>query len=137
MTNKERLVQAVEAWNEHDLDAYMDLYSEDLVLHGFPPAVEPTKEGLKGFFAGLFEAVPDARVTPINVVAEDDVVAAHFTISGTHEGELLGAPPTGNAIDVDVMSFFRFGADGRVSERWLRMDEATFLAQIGLVPVPA
>ena len=45
-------------------------------------------------------------------------------ITGTHDGELMGLPPTGRTIDVHAMGILRF-ADGRVVERWGIADSLT------------
>jgi predicted ester cyclase len=58
-------------------------------------------------------------------------------VSGTHEGEFMGAPPSGNRIEVDAMTFVRFGPDGKIVERWTRLDEVGLLTQLGLLPAPA
>jgi predicted ester cyclase len=70
-------------------------------------------------------------------VAEGDLVAVHLRVSGTHQGEFMGAAPTGTRIEVGVMAFLRFGADGRVSERWTRLDDVALLTQLGLMPAAA
>jgi predicted ester cyclase len=49
----------------------------------------------------------------------------------------MGAAPTGNRIDVEVMTFLRFGPEGKIVERWNRMDEVGLLTQLGLMPAPA
>jgi predicted ester cyclase len=49
----------------------------------------------------------------------------------------MGAAPTGNRIEVRVMAFLRFGPDGKVVERWTRLDELGLLTQLGLIPAPA
>jgi predicted ester cyclase len=59
-----------------------------------------------------------------------------FSVHGTHDGELMGASPSGNAVDVDAMSILRF-EDGKVAERWTQLDTLSLMAQLGLVPQPA
>ena len=33
------------------------------------------------------------------MVGEGDYVACHYTMQATHQGEFLGVPPTGKAVD--------------------------------------
>jgi predicted ester cyclase len=37
-------------------------------------------------------------------------------LSGTHQGELFGIPPTGKRVRIDGATFTRLGADGLVIE---------------------
>ncbi len=80
--------------------------------------------------------MPDARITAQDIVADGERVAVRFTLTGTHTGDLLGAPGTGAAIDVEGITIVEF-RDGQVVERWNRLDEAALLAQIGAPPGPA
>ena len=81
----------------------------------------------------LRTAFPDIRVTVFDTVAEGDLVAVRGEISGTHRGELMGLPPTGNGVSVSVMDFNRI-ASGRVHERWGQLDMLGLLQQLGAVP---
>jgi predicted ester cyclase len=134
--NTEAVNLAIERWNAHD-DSYFTLYADDLVAHDQPPDVPPTLEGLKGLFHQMWASFPDARVSALAVVAEGDLAAVHLQWNGTHKGEFFGAAPSGNRIDFRVMAFLRFGPDGKVVERWTRLDEVGLLTQLGLMPAPA
>ena len=131
--NKSRVARAIESFNRGDGKGYLEAYSQDCVLHGFPPQVEPNYEGLTRFVNEFLGGIPDARVELHEVVAEDDYVAARYTMRGTHQGPLLGAAPTGNRIEFEAMTLLRFDAAGRIAERWQRGDEITLLRQLGLL----
>jgi predicted ester cyclase len=94
-------------------------------------------EGIRGLFEAMWAAFPDMRVESEHLVVEDDVAAVHFRARGTHEGEFMGAAPTGNRIDVEVITLLRFGPEGKIVERWNRMDEVALMTQLGLMPAPA
>ena len=47
--NREAVERAVELWNAHD-DRYFEVYAEDAPIHGFPPDVQQTFEGMRGLF---------------------------------------------------------------------------------------
>ena len=79
------------------------------------------------------EAFPDWHSDMHLLVAEDDIVAEHFTASGTHRGEVMGVPGTGREIALKGINIFRI-RDGRIVERWGRLDDLGFRQQLGVVP---
>ena len=53
------------------------------------------------------EAFPDFSMEIVDLVAEEEKVAAHFRCSGTHLGEWMGRPPSGRRFqDVDEVYIF-------------------------------
>jgi steroid delta-isomerase-like uncharacterized protein len=132
--NVAALERAVEHMNAGSLEGYMELYSDDLTLHGYPPGVEG-KAGANAFYAAFRKALPDVNLTIDDVVSEGDRVAVRYTIRGTHSDELIGVPATGWRVEVDGQSFFRF-EDGRVAERWQSLDAVGLLTQLGALPAP-
>jgi predicted ester cyclase len=133
---KDAVELAVDRWNAHD-ERYFEAYTQDAPMHGFPATVPPTVEGIRALFGAMWAAFPDIRVEIEHLLVEDDVATLHFRIVGTHEGEFMGAAPTGNRIDVDAITLLRFGPEGKVVERWNRMDEVGLMTQLGLMPAPA
>lgn len=133
--NKQAVVTALGHWNAHD-DIYFELYEEGAPIHGLAPDLPPTVEGLKAMLHAMWSAMPDITIEPIQIAFEGDVGAGHVRLSGTHEGELMGAAPTGNLIEVEVMLFLRFSPQAKVLERWMRLDEIALLTQLGLMPQP-
>src|SRR5215213_7080259 len=111
--NVATIERAVEQMNAGNLDGYMELYADDLTLHGYPPGVEG-KAGAHAFYQAFGKALPDLELTLEDSVADGDKVAVRFSVRGTHSDELMGVPATGNKVDVDGQSFFRF-EDGRVA----------------------
>ena len=63
---------------------------------------------------------------------EGDLVVEHFTASGTQEGEIFGVPPSGHTVALPGINIWRV-RDGRIVERWGRLDELGLLRQLGLV----
>jgi predicted ester cyclase len=134
--NKEAVERAVDQWNAHN-DGYFELYSDDVVCHDQPAGLPPTLDGLKALFHQMWSSFPDVRVAKRADVAEGDLLAVHLRVSGTHQGEFMGAAPTGNQVEIEAMAFLRFGAKGKVVERWTRLDEVALLTQLGLMPASA
>jgi predicted ester cyclase len=137
MADTTRIEQAVEAYNRGD-EAYFDLYTDDVTVHGLPGMEGPAdKEGLKGFHRAFWSAFPDASVALVEMVVGDDLVAVRLFVRGTHRGEIMGVAPSGNEIDVEQITIFKLNDEGRCVERWIRSDELAFMQQIGAMPAPA
>lgn len=66
-------------------------------------------------------------------MAEGDKVAARFIMRGTHRGVFFGVPPTGKAIAVQAMNFYRL-TDGQIVEERGQPDLLELLRQIGAFP---
>ena len=49
---------------------------------------------------------------------------------GTHRGDLMGMPPTGNSFSVDTVEIFRL-AGGKIVEQWIVVDDS-FTQQLGV-----
>ena len=132
--NQAALERAVEQMNAGNLDGYMELYADDLTLHGYPPGVDG-KDGAYAFYTQFRKALPDLELTADDTIADGDTVAVRYTIRGTHSDEFMGVPATGNRIEVTGQSFFRF-EDGRVVERWQSLDGLSLMTQLGALPAP-
>jgi predicted SnoaL-like aldol condensation-catalyzing enzyme len=65
--------------------------------------------------------------------AEGDIVVERFTASGTHKGEIFGIPPSETVCTLAGINIFRV-RDGKIVERWGRVDELGMLRQLGVVP---
>jgi steroid delta-isomerase-like uncharacterized protein len=75
---------------------------------------------------------PDIQWTLEEIIAEDDKIAARFTMRGTHHGPFLGVEPTGKSITVRAVNFYRL-ADGKFVEERGQPDLLSLLQQIGAV----
>ena len=74
----------------------------------------------------------DLDMEIVELVAENDTVAARFLCSGTHTGDWLGHPPTGRRFHrVPEVYFFQF-TDGLISKAWGLEDTHRRLRQLGL-----
>jgi hypothetical protein len=80
-------------------------------------------------FARLLRAYPDLRVAIQDVIAEGDKVVVRNVVSGTHNGEYLGIPPTGKAVTYNEIFIMRF-VNGRIAEGWGVVDVFSQLRQL-------
>lgn len=133
MTHREILELALERFGtQADRQRYFELYSEDVVLHGYE-GVEPGLASVKQFYAGIWGAFPDARVTVEDVVEQGDNLAVRFVLTATHQGPFFGVPATGRPIRLAGITILRFGG-AKCVERWSAADFLAVLGQIGAFP---
>jgi steroid delta-isomerase-like uncharacterized protein len=117
-----------------DVDALGDLMADDFVEHEELPGLAPTKEGVKEFFRMYIAAFPDLRLRAEDVLVSGDKVVARARVTGTHQGEFVGMPPTGKSMDVPMIDIIRFDGDGRACEHWGVFDQLRMLQQLGAIP---
>lgn len=122
-----------ELFTEGDLDAVERHLHPDFVDHDPIVPGANGRESMRQAAAMVRHAAPDWHSDLDRLVAEDDIVVELFTASGTHRADMMGAPPTGNTIVLAGINVFRL-RDGKIVERWGRLDELTLLRQLGLVP---
>ncbi len=89
-----------------------------------PAALTELLQGFRGAFSDL-----EARVE--TMISRDGVVASTMTLTGTHDGDFDGLPPTGARLTVPLAIFSRM-ADGRIVEEWEFFDTGAILAQLGV-----
>jgi predicted ester cyclase len=72
---------------------------DDYVDHGpSRAALPPGPEGVRQAWHMMRSAFPDLQATLDDLVAEGDKVAVRGHIDGTHDGEVMGIPPTGKRV---------------------------------------
>jgi steroid delta-isomerase-like uncharacterized protein len=125
-----------ELWNQGKEDTIDRLLAPDGKIHGLPtpdnqPLVGP--DAFRPFFRRFRAAFPDIRVTIERAVKEDNLVAIHCRVTGTHLGDALGIPPTGRRVDFSGMCFAR-AAGPRFEEGWNVFDFLTCYQQLGVLP---
>ena len=123
-----------ELLNAGDIEGFGALLADDFVEHEETPGLAPTREGVMAFFRMYRAAFPNLRFELEDVVAGGDKVVARARATGTHQGELMGIPPTGKDIDVQLVDIMRFNDDGLVAEHWGVVDMLAMMQQLGVVP---
>lgn len=121
--------------NEKSLDRLDEFVAQDYIDHAALPGQAPGLEGAKQRWAMWLTAVPDLRSTINDMFGEGDRVLARWTGEGTHQGRLLGIPPSGRHLRFGGMSIFRV-AEGKVAEQWEELDKVNLMQQLGVLPEP-
>jgi predicted ester cyclase len=124
-----------ELLNQGNLAVADELIASDFINHEAPPGRDRGPESMRGLATMLRTAFPDLHFTIEELVAEGDVVAGRLTMSGTHEGPLMGMPPTGRLVRQDHMHFVRL-RDGKAIEHWGLRDDLGMMQQMGVMPEP-
>ena len=72
------LAQWIDAFNSHDLDRHMALYTEDATLFGSVDALQIGREGVRAYFARLPQSVRVASypMPHVRTIAENVAVTA-------------------------------------------------------------
>jgi steroid delta-isomerase-like uncharacterized protein len=126
--NEAALMRAVEAWNSGDVDSYMELYAENIKLHAGTYDF-PDKKAVEGMYKGFHAATSDLRLDIHETLGDGDRLAVRYTVTGTHTGELMDIPPTGQEISMTGITIMHF-ENGRVVERWDSDDSAEVLSRL-------
>lgn len=119
-----------------DLDAAHQYLAEDFINHDPPFGASADRDGMRAAAAMFRGVFPDWHSDLDLLVAEDDLVVEVFTASGTHTGaEIMGVPASGRTVSLPGINVFRI-RDGRIVERWGRLDDLGLLRQLGLADAP-
>lgn len=114
----------------HDFSRLDELMRDDYIQHN--AGVPAGKAGFRQFFEATFKAIPDFSYTVKQIIAEGDIVMMFSTTSGTHTGDWIEFPATGNRLSFDVVDIFRI-QDGKIAEHWDVADTLTLFTQLGAV----
>ncbi len=143
-----------EAKSEPDLKANELLasrYFEDIMSQGklevieeildpefafiIPTQPDPIKgyDAFRGFVQYLRNAFPDIKFTVLRQTSEGNKVASRWSIEGTHKGEFLGAPATGNHILDHGIDIFTI-RDGKIKSVHVNENDFGLMQQLGAIP---
>ena len=122
-------------FSQGDVTAVDDYLSDDFVNDDPPFGASADREGMRLAGAKFRAAFPDWHSEVHLLIGEDHLVAEVFTARGTHRGAMMGEAPSGREVTLRGINVFRVH-DGRISERWGRLDDLGFLKHLGLAPIP-
>lgn len=120
--------------NAGDIDGFGRQVAVEFVEHDELPGLPPTKEGVIQYFRFMLAAFPDMQMHVQDSFASGDKAVARLQVSGTHKGEFMGIPATGNPISMNLIDIIRFGDDGLAREHWGVADTFAMMQQLGVIP---
>ncbi len=120
--NKEVIEQGI-------LTTFNKIMHSDFINRTAPPNANGADGMWHTFNTILRPAFPDLVVEIYDQLAEGDKVTTRKAIVGTHTGSLMGIPPTGKKIKIDVIDIVRL-RDGKYFEHWGLNTLQTVLAEL-------
>lgn len=122
--------QWIAAWNSHDPDKMLPLFSDDVVYEDVAfGEVSHGKTELRKFASEEFEGVPDLELK----LDRADIHGNHGTIEWTFTGTDKGVFKTGKKFSVRGVSVIDL-RDGKISRNLDFYDSATLMRQVGTLP---
>ena len=128
--NKAAVRACFENASTGNYEALDNILTPDYVLH---PEEVRGAAGLAQMVEGYRSALSGLRVTIEQQFSEGDYVATRVTFSGTHDGDLMGIPPTGRDVSFSGITISRC-ENGRIAEEWELSDTMSLLGQLGALP---
>jgi steroid delta-isomerase-like uncharacterized protein len=128
--NKAAVRDCFENASKGNFDVLPSIVTADYVVH---PEEVHGPDGLAEMVKAYRSALTGLNVTIEDQFTEGDYVATRCTIRGRHEGELMGAPPSGREVEFTGLTISRC-SDGKIAEEWELIDTVGLLRQIGALP---
>ena len=101
-----------------NMESFKELMDDGFINHTITPGMDKGPEGMIYTFNNILRpAFPDLKVTIHEQVAEGELVTTRKAISGTLTGSLMGIPPNGQKVTIDVIDIVRV-RDGKYLEHW-------------------
>lgn len=128
----EQVVRDFVAWENGD-SSKVDVVSESLDVYnpGLDGGEVHDRESYAAYLREGRSAFPDMQIAIEEIVANGDTVVAEVRITGTHEGEFKGLPPTDRSVDIRGMGKFSI-IDDTVEECHMYYDSQEMANQLGM-----
>ena len=124
-----------EIWNNRRFELIPECFTEDFVADYSPRVVRKGRDQIEQMVRSSHAAFTGFKETLHTIVADDEHIVAHFTISGMHTGDWGGVPATNREVKHDEIVIMTV-RDGKVCRQVGVVDALLGLQQIGLIPDP-
>ena len=134
-SNKATVRRLLDAMNTGDAELVSqtidEVFEPDVKQHS-PFEATGTQTLKENVVARLYRAFPDLHITIEDLIEEGDKVVEKDTVTGTHQGEYNGLPPTGKSVSYSEIFIMRF-VNGRIAEIWGVVDLFSQMRQLGMI----
>lgn len=124
-----------EGYSKGNLAVIDEIFAADFIDHDPELGLTGNREGFKQAIRAIRDVFPDIRGKLEDSIAEGDKVVERWTVTGTHQGEFMGIPPTGKQISMPTIVITRFSG-GKAVERWSAHDMLGMVEQLGVKVLP-
>jgi predicted ester cyclase len=134
--NKAVMHRFYEEWiHSGNEDVLEEIIASDCPLHFGSMFMGTGPEAFKQTRAMMYSGFPDLRFSVEEIIAEGETIAERLTARGTHQGEFMGAAPTGNRVEFPGVAMVHI-REGKIAEFKGMPDMLGLMQQIGAVPAP-
>lgn len=134
MTDLNFITVYMTAWNSHDTEQVVSLYTSD--FEGTDVAEARPLRGLddvRRMVKRFMVAFPDLNLVVQDVVFDTQAIVLSWKMRGTHDGPFMNIPASGRSVEITGISMFGL-KDGRIERGQQVWDLAGLLRSIGLLP---
>ena len=117
--------------NTHDPDLVDRFVAEQYRNHN--AFVADGREANRQFWTAFFAALPDLSATMEDLVISGDRVVGRFVYRGTHTGEFMDIPASGNPVEMRSIDIWRV-QNAMFVEHWDELNLLQLFQQMGALP---
>ena len=130
--NKDMVKRYVDELNKGNSAVFEELCAPEYAFYNPSDTPEPmSREETMEFHEMIHTAFPDVNWDVKELSATGDRVIIWNVVTGTHEGEFMGIPATGNKIDVSSILMLRI-QNGKIIEEREEADMLGLMQQLGM-----
>lgn len=126
------MMNNIEIYNTGNLSMVEAVISPTYVGH-YSSMPEPVigRQGFTEWIQANRAGYSDFTVVVNNMVAENNMIAIQWTVTGLNDGKMFDREPTGKRINIKGLTLARI-EDGKIAEEWITWDMLDINRQLGI-----
>ena len=125
-----------EIWNKQKFDLIPECFTEDFIADYSPRVVRKGRDQIEQMVRSAHSTFSGFAETVHEVIANDEAIVLHFTITGVQVGDWGGVPATNKKVKYDEIIIMKV-RNGKVFHQVGVTDTLLALQQMGRIPDPA
>ena len=130
--NKAVVQRFYDLLNQRDWEHMTEVMDANVIDYNPSPGQGAGLAGVIEALKGFVNSFPDMQVTTKDLIAEGDKVVVRGEMHGTHQGNFLGAPPTGKSVTMSAIDCYQL-RDNRIITASHLEDTVGVMAQLGML----